>query len=498
MGRFNLLFLMVDELRFPPHFETSELKAWREENCPAMTFLEKFGVTFLQHRVGSTACAPSRATIATGHYPSLHGVTQTSKESNDPRMFWLDPSTVPTWGVYLKEAGYSVYYKGKWHISNADIIIPGTLEPVPSYSELGIPDRKIEEVYLAGDRLSKFGFSGWIGPEPHGTGPHNSGSSAAEGITGRDSIYASEVVELLKEVKGPWAIMASFINPHDETLFGELTRNNPNYNFEIDPTLPEIDPSPTAGEDLSTKPQVQTTYKDAYGKIFQPTIDDSDYRKLYYSLQKRIDSEISRVLDAVDFEKTIVIFTSDHGDYLGSHGLFQKWCSAYEEAIHVPFTVYNPSFSPGTRDILTSHVDIFPTILGLLGLNEEVIRNRIASRYTNCRQLVGRDLSPTIRSGEYLPDIPQYFMTEDHIAETYFVVNIETVIVRIGKDLYKYSRYFDNKRQDEYEMYNLSTDPNEERNLHIFSTPETLIIEEELEKVLHLERQTKRLSPKEK
>ena len=75
------------------------------------------------------ACAPSRTSIFTGQYPSLHGVSQTDgigKTAWDPGMSWLDPNTVPTMGDWFRAAGYRTYYKGKWHISHADIEIPGT------------------------------------------------------------------------------------------------------------------------------------------------------------------------------------------------------------------------------------------------------------------------------------------------------------------------------------------------------------------------------------
>jgi arylsulfatase A-like enzyme len=73
-------------------------------------------MVFTRHYAGSTACSPSRATLFTGQYPSLHGVTQTqgiAKKSQDPDMFWLQPNTVPTMGDYFKQAGYQTFYKGK-------------------------------------------------------------------------------------------------------------------------------------------------------------------------------------------------------------------------------------------------------------------------------------------------------------------------------------------------------------------------------------------------
>ena len=139
---------MVDEFRFPPIYTTKEVREWSERELKAINWLSKHGVEFKHHYVGSTACSPSRATIFTGQYPSLHGVSQTdgaAKTAYDPDIFWLDPQTVPTLGEYLEVAGYQTYYKGKWHISEADILIPTTHNPLPSYNpDTGVPDPKTE------------------------------------------------------------------------------------------------------------------------------------------------------------------------------------------------------------------------------------------------------------------------------------------------------------------------------------------------------------------
>jgi len=124
---------------------------------------------FKRHYAGSTACSPNRATIFTGEYPSLHGVSQTvgmAKNSANPDVFWLDANTVPTMGEYFQRNGYKTYYKGKWHVSEADIIIPGTTSPLDSFNPVtGVPDPYYTQVYLNANRLKDYGFNGWVGPE---------------------------------------------------------------------------------------------------------------------------------------------------------------------------------------------------------------------------------------------------------------------------------------------------------------------------------------------
>ena len=257
------------------------------------------------------------------------------------------------------------------------------------------------------------------------------------------------------------------------------------------------------------------------------------------------------------YESTIVIFTSDHGDLLGAHSLFQKWYCAYEEVIHVPFIMHNPLlFSEGKSiDMLTSHVDILPTMLGLAGICIEEVQEKLRNDHNEVHRLVGRDLSPLVlgvgepeRAGE-----PVFFMTDDDVTkgpnqvsvlgQPYNSVaqpnSIQTVIatIQIGdqKQLWKYSVYYDNpqfwsnpgvndeitrwmdcsKKQDgvktsvsfsfeekrpvpsQYEMYNLSEDPLEITNLANprFSTPATRVIQQALARILEEQCQQKRLVP---
>ena len=166
----NFLIFMVDEERFPTVYENKELKEWRKENLITQELLRDNGLEFNNHYTGSTACSPSRGTLYTGQYPSLHGVSQTTgaaKVDFEPGMFWLDPNTVPTFGDYFRAAGYQAFWKGKWHASMADILIPDTQDSFLSYnSRTGVPIPKNEQIYLNANRLNEFGFDCWIGPEP--------------------------------------------------------------------------------------------------------------------------------------------------------------------------------------------------------------------------------------------------------------------------------------------------------------------------------------------
>ncbi len=576
----NFLFIIVDQERYPCIYDPPEIRQWSRTNLVTQERLRTHGMEFHRHYVAATACCPSRASLFTGQYPSLHGVSQTTgaaKEAFEPDMFWLDPNTVPTMGDYFRQAGYRTYYKGKWHFSEADILVPGTHNALPSFSlQDGMPDPKKAALYLLADRLDNFGFSSWVGPEPHGRDPRNSGSSAAVGLSGRDVVYAAEVVELIQALdanrnaspsvdQAPWLIVASFVNPHDIAIYGLFSRLDPFFHFAVDETVPDVPPPPTSRESLRTKPRCQQSYRDVYPLAFQPIFDNPFYRRLYYQLQKNADEQMAKVFaalcDSSFYEETIVIFTSDHGELLGAHGgLHQKWYCAYEEAIHVPLIIHNPRLFPHAEsvDMLTSHVDLLPTMLGLAGADTEGIRLQLMRDHADARPLVGRNLAPLVL-GEDVPQGagepitlgagdpitlgvggpitlgvggpitlgaggPIYFMTDDDVTKGLYQQSVlgrcydsviqpnsvETVIAEFHSgghaEIWKYSRYFDNPTfsptpsevaADEFELYNLTADPLEQYNLAnpAYSTPQSRVMEREMANLLRQQSAEKRLVP---
>jgi choline-sulfatase len=368
------------------------------------------------------------------------------------------------------------------------MLIPGTHDQLLSYdSTTGAPDPSREALYSASGRLDRYGFAGWIGPEPHGRAPLNSGSSVPPGQQGRDVGFAEQASTLLQQLDhdrsgAPWFAVASFVNPHDITLWG-LWANvlDSGFEFEIeDGVVPEdlFDPvlfQQTVNDNLATKPGAQVSYQQSYALWMRPILSDpvtlERYYRYYYQLHKNVEEQMMVVLQALLGSRfrddTIVIFTSDHGDLLGSHGgMHQKWYTAYEEAIRVPLIIWNRRLFPRPQSIqtLTSHVDLLPTLLGLAGIDPEPIRRKLALDHSDARPLVGRDLTPLLL-GAIDPDSvndPLYFMTDDDPSRgldqdnwtgiaTNSVVqpnHLETVIARLddgsGPKVWKYSRYFDN------------------------------------------------------
>ena len=438
----DVVIIMTDEERNAPPYEGDDLKAWREEALPARHWFQQNGVSFERHYTGSLACVPSRPTLFTGHYPDLHGVTQTDglgKDASDSRMRWLRPGEVPTIGHWFKAAGYDTHYDGKWHITHADLINPDSGLPIPTNTENGEVIEENVKAYLEANPLEEFGFSGWVGPEPHGAGLANSGFI-------RDNLIAERVVKWLKdrylrresgdaEALRPFLLVASFVNPHDIVLFPGWRRqeNNPIKKSDLDP--PKVPEPPTRHEDLSSKPAAQIAYKNAYFSGYGPhnrvkriyERNEQAYRDLYYRLHLEVDGPIDSVRKTVSgntLNETILFRTSDHGDLLGAHGgLHQKWFTLYDEATRVPFQIVrtgrNPSQPRTILDIPTSHVDLIPTALGMAGLEEKELSLKLSDSFTEVHPLPGCDLSPLIENQNktHFLERSVYMMTRDNMLE---------------------------------------------------------------------------------
>ena len=508
----NILLIMTDEERYPPPYESDAVTAFRKSHLTARESIRSDGLEFHRHYTGSTACTPSRATLFTGQYPSLHGVSSTAgvaKQSNDPAMTWLDPNSVPTLGDWFRAGGYRTHYRGKWHVSHADLVIPGTHESLMACDNAGKPIPEAVEAYKRADRLDPFGFSGWIGREPHGAAKPDCGMV-------RDGVFAEQVVELFDELgrarrDGPWLAVASFVNPHDIAFSGfgweQLLGFGP-----PDDSVPDIPEAPSQADSFAGRPPCQEAFKALWPKMIFESEPDLAYRRLYYYLQKVVDESIGRILEALRdsgmFDDTIVVFTSDHGDLIGAHGgLVQKWFNVFDEATRVPLLVSGPGVArvDGGISVPTSHVDLIPTLLGLAGIDPEQAAAGVAAHHGEVQPLPGRDLSDVVTGKAGAADVaaPVYFMTEDNPSRGLTQVNIlsgtpfepvggpssiESVIATLptgpgGSDeLWKLNHYYE--RLDEwsaehgiapnpfaappadplFELHNLSADPEERHN----------------------------------
>ncbi len=278
--------------------------------------------------------------------------------------------------------------------------------------------------------------------------------------------------------------------------------------------------------------------------------------------QNLIDREVRRVFKALQrlrfYQDTIVLFLSHHDRKLSDPGRsLLKHDNTYDETIHVPMIIHNPTLFPvgKSTEVLTSHVDMLPTLLALVGIDDEEVQAVLSDDDTDVRPFVGRDLSPLLmgRKRFYRSNEPLYFLSDGikthevkesvtgSSLDTFAQYNQNEAIItnlRKGKDseVWKYSRYFNHPEinettcgedvpviqmeknlspvpdehqsvcipskpktlQDRYELYNLTKDPLEEKNLveTAFATTETHEIQPILNMILTEQSRQKRFSPR--
>ncbi|MCX4094350.1 sulfatase-like hydrolase/transferase [Nocardia sp. alder85J] len=336
-ARPNILVIIVDEMRAPMWFPAPDAL---DAILPNLARIRRRAVSFEGHYTAADDCTPARGALVTGLYSHQTGCLITSQSTLSPQF--------PTWGSMLRQVGYETTWWGKWHLGPHSDSTPGGLEP--------------------------YGFAGGTYPSPNGA--PNQGLNS-------DPHIADQFIGWLdgEAGRGPWCSTVSLVNPHDIQWWPRFTRNLQSQTA-IPRWLTDLPGNYETPEQLAAKPRLQTALIQAsaatFGVAEYHTPDAAarwiDMRNLYLWLQQQVDIQIGRVLDALEARpevaaSTVVVFTADHGDYAGSHGLHGKGGAAYEEAIRVPLYIADPrgDLTPGgraaTRAQLTSSVDIAPLLL---------------------------------------------------------------------------------------------------------------------------------------
>ena len=516
----NLLVVITDQQRFPRHWP--EDPGWLEELMPNEAELARTGLTFTNAFCNTAMCSPSRATLLTGRYPAEHGVGLTLTAGDlrpDPRnapavaatmagilrrseaparrvllqcargALRLGPRSgnepvLPTGmsnlATLLREAGYEVAYKGKWHLTH----------PSGGGTMLGGWTEQDAE------RIARdYGFADWEAPDAgeNAKAEHFGGGNAGDG-EGWDEVYTQQAERWLDraELPEPFCLIISLVNPHDVLGYpaSYVQGGYDSTEFrELGVELP-----PTVQEDLGTKPAAHSLTRMGMTAYLGPLRDrraQLDYVNFYAHLHRLVDRKIGRLLKALGSaddpgslrSRTIVIRCSDHGEMGLSHGgLRQKMFNVYEETINVPIVFSNPILFPrqATSEALASLVDLLPTVLRLSGrdhpddLRGHDLTPILAAAGAPPRELLDRasvDLSAVLDHPAPAPSVGDavHFTYDDHQAATATqdAPGQPNRIRAIRTPTAKYAYYFDPRGHaaTEYELYDLERDPLEVENL---------------------------------
>ncbi|HEX6413535.1 MAG TPA: sulfatase-like hydrolase/transferase [Burkholderiales bacterium] len=361
---YNILFVLTDQERF---FRPGELpEGYR---LPAHERLARRGTTFVNHRINSCVCTPSRSVLYTGQHIQH---TRMFDNTNFPWIGSLSPE-MRTIGDMLREAGYYTAYKGKWHLT----------KEFETVNKLGSPSRIFTK------EMEDYGFSDYFGIGD--IIAHTQGGYLHDGVIAAmgGSWLRGKGRELAAKAQ-PWFLAVNLVNPHDVMFYDTDAPATP-FRPERGITHVARDPlDPLYAKKWSFKlPASHAQRLDAPGRpaahrdflrshdALVGAIPNEEPRwrrrhNYYLNCLRDVDRNISALLAELDASglarRTIVILTADHGDMDGAHQLHAKGAVAYREQNHVPLIVAHPAYPGGQRcAAVTSHLDIAPTLVALAG-----------------------------------------------------------------------------------------------------------------------------------
>jgi len=314
----NVLVIVTDQLRAQALGYNGDPNI----NTPNIDKLASISINFTNAVSGMAVCTPFRGSLITGQRPATNGMFM-----NDIQ---LDTNAVTMGKIYSKE-GYDTGYIGKWHMDG-------------NGREKFIPP---------GNRRQGFQF--WMANEcSHDYNKsiyYDNNDPTPRVWKGYDTFAQTEAaidyMSSKKESKNPFLLVLSWGTPHDP--YG---------------TAPEKYQKMFNPENIKLRPNVP---KEMHDDVKKNSVG-------YYAHVAAIDDMIGKLIQNLketnQLDNTIIVFTSDHGDLLGSHGAYKKQ-QPFNESIKTPMLVYVPKVlgvKPGIRDAMINSEDILPTLLGLCGM----------------------------------------------------------------------------------------------------------------------------------
>jgi choline-sulfatase len=294
-------------------------------STPNMDSIAAHGMRFTQSYCAWPVCVPQRAAWFTGR--RLFEIGTVTGEDTDI------PSDIPLLGRLIKDAGYDTGYTGKWHIEK--------IEPIDT---------------------ARHGFDFCNVPQPKDT----------------DKFIASDCDTFLKQKRDkPFFLVASIMDPHDIcAIAAGNTIPGPDGPLPAPPS-PEKCP-PIENFSINDEPKAIDLFRQYIGgpSLKWDLNKWRQYKWSYYRLIERADRIIGSILKSLresgQADNTVIIFSSDHGEGMGSHQLPSK-ATGYEESLLVPFIISGKNFaksnSVNSTHLVNNGLDLFPTICDYAGIS---------------------------------------------------------------------------------------------------------------------------------
>ncbi|WP_421907507.1 sulfatase [Mameliella sp.] len=360
MSRPNILFLMPDQLR------ADFLGCYGADfaRTPHLDALAAQGTLFERCIAPTPICVPSRASLLTGQSSVESGVM-----AND---LWLRPDRracgIDSWPELLGEAGYRTYAVGKMHFTPWDAGEGfDTRVIAEDKRHTGVPDDYA-------DHLAAIGARKLHGREM--AGYHENGGACVSPLSAEDHVdawCADRAADLLRahDPDRPFAMMVGFPSPH-------CPYDPPKEMAALFDPADMPAPAPATADSAALRPWLVENMKKPWADIdytrFTPD-QVARVRAHYSALIHMLDTAVGRLLAVLDetgmAENTLVVFTSDHGDFVGDYGLI---CKNYfmDGSIRVPMILRVPGQGAAWRADTVALPDLYPTLLEAAGITPRV------------------------------------------------------------------------------------------------------------------------------
>ncbi len=339
MKKPNILLIYTDQHRF----DCLGVNGHPQLKTPHLDRLAAEGINFTQTYTPCPMCVPARCSMISGQWPSQHGVVfNYDGETFKP----LDPN-LPTLGKTLQEAGYQTAHIGRWHV-----------DPNHSPKDFGFDHFQGDGEYHAWRDEQD------LPPLPKGLEHWGGSADSIPAEKSRLAWSADHAIATIKEAaqtEKPLFLRWHTVEPHLPCYPTEP------YASMYDPA--DLEPWAGFGDRFENKPEIQKQMLESWGVETWTWEEWAPVVARYLGVITQLDHEIGRILDEIDLENTLVIYTADHGDMCGSHGMVDKHFILYDDVVHVPMILRHPDLPAGTTrdDFVSNAIDLPATLCAVAG-----------------------------------------------------------------------------------------------------------------------------------
>ncbi len=466
----NVLIIMCDQLNI------EALSCYGGAvSTPHIDRLAAEGILFRNGVCNYPVCSPSRGSFYLGQYPHEHGIIHNAMNIDYPSVDVPETEEAitnadPTFVKFMNQKGYSTHHYGKWHLTQEKVnYFP---DEYGEHLEYAVEMKEVFDVVKKQPRETWMNWYDWILPTVRSEKYEKAIELTDEAFKERTySEFVRKMGRLELPVEQNFDVRVAdhavkTISQSDDTPFCVVA----SFNYPHDPNVVPLEYYEMFDPDKIKLPDNHLIYEEMFEDSWSRTIvknigDDGvkEFLRIYYGSVKLLDDQVGRILSALEKtgkrENTIVVFTADHGDMMGEHGMVWKSNSSfYNGVMKVPFIISYPKrIKPMVTDVPISLVDFAPTIMSLT--NQPVPES-----------MTGKDYSKWLLN-PIEENIPQEYVLCQRMH-----ANKDRLRLEIGEDEmvglalmdadWKYIRY---KSGQEF-LYHLSADPEEEVDL--FNDPQ--------------------------